>query len=166
MISLPLPRNLAGKLRVDHAGAGMQPLGWWVRNELPRRSLVCVVDGKGVPANLRLTDKPVAKGAKAAKTAPSGGAATWRGEGRACKEQLAFKPRKFADIAALRGVPYEDTTHVEYELLLGYGRRTLVMQLGGTGPTGGPYWWQNVQVDRLWQNAAAQAVRVGGIIYN
>ncbi|MCX5661472.1 MAG: hypothetical protein NTW19_17465 [Planctomycetota bacterium] len=163
MISLPLPRALAPSLRVDHPASATHPVGWWERNKIPRRSLAWVVDNAGVPETLRLTDAP-------AKTASSAPSPRWTAVTRISREKLTFTARSFYNIADLRGVPYEETTYVEYELLLTYGQRTLVIQLGATGPDtgggGGPFWWQNVQVDPIWENSVVQAFRVGGVVYN
>ncbi|MCE9590013.1 MAG: hypothetical protein K8S99_05760 [Planctomycetes bacterium] len=165
LISLPIPRDFPGgpdHAAIDHPAAALQPVGWWTRNELPRRSLAMIVDDQGVPASLRLKSRrPAAHRAEAPQR-------PWTFSTRITKERLEFKPPRFNDIASLRGVPEPDTTVVEFELVLGYKDRPLVVQFGATGPSGvGPYFhWQNVQVDRLWENDACQAIRVGGIIYN
>lgn len=159
LISLPLPRELAGSIAIDHPRAAMEGVAWWVRHEVPRRALAMIVDDVHLPAELKLTAsaKPRAAGESA-----------WSVATRIVREKLDFKPPKFYDIASLRGVPAEDCTTVEFEVALQYGGRELVLQCGATDPTGRErdYFWQNVQVDRLWRNAAAEAVRIGGVIYN
>ncbi len=156
MVSLPLPRQCAGELRPDHELWGMQPVGWWERGRLPRRALTFVVDDAGTPEKLRLT-----RGHN-----PLEPCRAWQVETRITREELGFVAHRFDHLSDLRGVPAADCTTIEFELLLSYGGRTLGLQFGASGPKGGPYWWQNVQVDRLWANAAAQAVRIGGVIYN
>jgi len=158
LFSLPLPQANANDLSLDHAVAGLQPLAWWRKNQTPRRVLACVVDDAGVPETLSLKSGGATAGT---------GSRPWTLETRITKQQLEFTAHPFKNIAQLRGVPEHECTTVEYELLLGYGGKTLALQFGSTGPKeGGPYYWQNVQIDRLWENEAAQAVRVGGIIYN
>ena len=39
MISLPMPRDLAGTVRVDHDPCAERPVAWWERDRLPRRSI-------------------------------------------------------------------------------------------------------------------------------
>lgn len=160
MISLPLPRDAAKNVNLDHAAAATHPVAWWVRHESPRRVMAFVVDDAGVPAQLR-----VRQGESSSSTAPAP-QTKWKIDTRITLERLDFKPHKFADIEALRGVPAVDCTTVESELQLTFGERTVAMQFGATGPKGGPYYWQNVQVDRLWHNAVVEAIRVGGVIYN
>ncbi len=159
MVSLPLPRDVAGGVSIAHPNAAMQPVGWWVRNEVPRRSLAVVVDSKGVPETLRLQ-----QGKAAAPSQPSDG---WSVNTRITREKLDFKPAKYSNVESLRGVPAEDCTTVEFELLLGYGGRTVSLQFGATNPMGeGAFYWQNVHVDRLWKHRSVEAMRVGGVIYN
>jgi len=160
MISLPLPREVAATLRIDHPAAAMHGLAWWERNTLPRRALAFVIDDAGVPKTLTVTTDT----AEEHSPAPS----RWQVRTRLTREKLDYTPHKFADIASLRGVPAEECTTVEYELELAYGERTFVLQPGATEKdgVGGPHYWQNVQIDRLWQNDVVEAVRVGGIIYN
>ncbi|HVF11083.1 MAG TPA: hypothetical protein VNA16_09790, partial [Abditibacteriaceae bacterium] len=161
--SLPLPRDVATTVSIDHAASALQPVAWWKRHEVPRRALALVVDDNGVPETLRLRDEDDEEKFRAGvANAP----ARWTVSTRTTKEKLDFVAHRFADIAALRGVPAEECTTVEFELLLSFGARTVAFQYGATGPQGGPYFWQNVQIDTLWQNKVAQAVRVGGIIYN
>ena len=158
MISLPLPKESGSRLRIDHAHAGAVPVGWWRRHDVPRRVVAYVMDEAGVPETLRLTD-----GTPSA-SAPS---KAWTVQSRVTVERLEFKAVKYNDVASLRGVPAEDCTSVESELLLGFGGQTLRFQAGATGPGGsGAYYWQNVQIDQLWENQVAQGVRVGGVIYN
>jgi hypothetical protein len=157
MVSLPLPQDASEAIRPDHSRCGTQPVAWWVRHQTPRRVMAFVVDDAGVPEQLRLTTE---------KPAASPSAPKWKIEARITEERLDFVPHKFTNIESLRGVPAKDCTTVEYEMRLNYGDRNIALQFGATGPKGGPYYWQNVQVDRLWQNAAVQAVRVGGVIYN
>ena len=160
MISLPLPREAAASLRIDHPASAMHGVAWWERDTLPRRALAFVLDDAGVPETLRVTTSPAAAG----DPAPSG----WEVRTRITREKLDYTPHKFADIPSLRGVPAEECTTVEFELELGYGGRTFVLQPGATEKDGvtGPHYWQNVQIDRLWRNDVVEAVRVGGIIYN
>ena len=158
MISLPLPRDHGTALRIDHPASAMIPVGWWKRHEQPRRAIAYIIDDAGVPDALRLTDAPGEH--------DGDDESAWSIEARVVKEKLEFTPPKFFDIASLRGVPAADCTTVEFELLLTHGSRTIGLQFGATGPKGGPYYWQNVQVDRLWRNRVAEAIRVGGIIYN
>jgi hypothetical protein len=161
MISLPLPRDVATTVSIDHAASALQPIAWWKRHEVPRRALAFVVDNNGVPDTLSLREgEPRANHNAANALAP------WTVSTRITKEKLDFTRHKFADIEALRGVPADECTTVEFELLLGFGGRTVSFQFGATGPKGGQYFWQNVQIDSLWQNEVAQAVRVGGVIYN
>jgi len=157
MVSLPLPKELANALTIDGARAALQPVGWWTRHEVPRRALAFVLGDPAAPATLKL---------KQGEPATQEAVSPWTVEARISLDKPDFVRHDFRDIAALRGVPAEDCTIVEGELLLGYGGRTLVLQCGASGPAGGPYWWQNVHVDRLWQNAVVEAVRVGGIVYN
>ncbi|MCC7191278.1 MAG: hypothetical protein IT444_00730 [Phycisphaeraceae bacterium] len=160
LISLPLPRESAGALAIDHPLAAMEPVAWWERHRTPRRALAMIVDRHRLPDTLRLVSSA------GSHTAPASSA--WTVSTHLVREKLDFKPPKFYDIASLRGVPAEDCTTVEFEVVLQYGQRELRLQCGATDPTGRErnYFWQNVQVDRLWNNAAAQAVRVGGVIYN
>jgi len=157
VISLPLPRELANSLTIDGARSALQPVGWWKRGETPRRALAFMLGDPALPATLRLK-----QGAAEATEAVS----LWTVEARVSREKLDYTKHDFRDIASLRGVPADDCTTVEYELLLGYGGRELALQCGATGPAGGPYWWQNVQVDRLWRNNVVEAVRVGGVVHN
>lgn len=159
MISLPLPRAVAGKLRLDHPAAALQPLAWWEKDTLARRALAVVIQDGGVPATLGVTTRP-------RQAAPP--SAAWTVRTRITKEKLEYTPHKFANIPELRGVPPHECSTIEFELLLSYGGKTLSLQFGATEKdgTGGPHYWQNVQVDPIWQNAAVQAVRIGGVIYN
>jgi len=160
MISLPLPRAIASTLHIDHPAAAMHGVAWWERDTLPRRALAFVLDDAGVPETLKVTTAPGAERAPA----PS----RWGVSTRITKEKLDYTPHKFADIPSLRGVPAEECTTVEFELELAYGGWTFVLQMGATEKDGvtGPHYWQNVQIDRLWQNDVVEAVRVGGVIYN
>ncbi|MHB9106573.1 MAG: hypothetical protein ACYDCO_05895 [Armatimonadota bacterium] len=160
MVSLPLPRETAAALRIDHPASAMHGLAWWERGTLPRRALAFVIDDAGVPETLRVTTAP------GAETAPA--PSRWELSTRITREKLDYARPKFNDIASLRGVPTTDCTTVEFELQLSYGGRTLVLQPGATEQDGvtGPHYWQNVQIDRLWRNEVVEAVRVGGIIYN
>src|SRR5688500_18446355 len=56
MISLPLPRDVASQVTIDHAASALQPIAWWKRHEVPRRSLAFVVDANGVPETLGLRE--------------------------------------------------------------------------------------------------------------
>jgi hypothetical protein len=157
MVSLPLPRDHS-ELSINHSTTCMQPVAWWTRHEKARRAIAYVVDEKGVPPQLRVVDsKSSSKPASESK---------WKLETRITLERLDFVPHKFQNIDALRGVPAKDCTTVESDLHLTFGDRSIALQFGCTGPKGGPYYWQNVQIDRLWHNAAAEAVRVGGVMYN
>lgn len=157
--SLPLPRELAADLAIDHPCAALHPVGWWERDRLPRRAFACVVDPAGVPETLHLKCTGDAE--------PPAGASPWRVAARVTRKQLPFVPHRFDHVDQLRGVPAGDCTFVEYALDLAFGDRLLSLQFGATGPDGtDEYVWQNVMVDRLWSNAAVEAVRVGGVIYN
>ena len=156
MISLPLPRELASDLIIDHPRSGMQPVGWWKRDELPRRVLAFVLDDEGVPDSLSLR-----RGASAAAQNTS-----WSYQSNVTFEKLDYKSRPFEAIDDMRGVPAEECTTVEGEVQLTFGGRTIAIQCGATGTDDVNYRWQNVQVDPLWSNPAAQAIRLGGIIYN
>lgn len=157
MISLPLPRGLAGNLRIDHPGSVARPVGWWKRHELPRRAITYLVDEAGVPEVLRVTDGP------AIFAQPS---SAWQFRTDLTIERESFTHHSFAQIEQLRGVPAEECATAQSELRLCFGQRTLLLQAGATGPKGGPYYWESVQVDPLWENHVAQAIRVGGVIYN
>ncbi len=157
MISLPLPRELSGNICLDADTTGMQPVAWWKRQEQPRRVMAFVVDDKGVPPQLHLVQS---------KKSTTSTTSKWKCETRITLERLDFVPHKFQNIEALRGVPAKDCTTVESDLHLTFRDRRIALQFGATGPKGGPYYWQNVQIDRLWQNDAAEAVRVGGVMYN
>ena len=163
VISLPLPREGANELRVDHGTVGVQPVGWWERDVTPRRVMACVVGQEGVPETLKL--KRGEREAGAASTA-------WKVEYHTTFERLHFERVPAWEYDTLRGFPADKSTLVEGEVRLSYGNRTVSLQFGATGPdegSGGPgavYYWQNVQIDRLWSNEAVQAVRVGGVIYN
>ena len=162
MISLPLPRDLATALSIDHPTVGLQPVGWWERHKTPRRVMAYIVDDAGVPDTLQLARHRVAQADSEA----------WGVRYNTTFERLPFKNTPVWSYDALRGYPAADCTLVEGEVQLTYAGHTIGLQVGATGPAEGSrgadgvYWWQNVQVDRLWANEAAQAVRVGGIIYN
>ncbi len=115
--------------------------------------------GKELPETLKLTDRKPEKGNPLK---------AWTLEARISKEQLEFVPRSFYSVAALRAVPYHETTHVEYEVAVKFGEREIRLQAGATGADGvtGPYVWQNVCVDDLGGNSVCQFFRVGGVIYN
>lgn len=165
MISLPLPRDVADRLRIDHPASAMHPLGWWERGTLARRALAVVLQDGGMPDTLGVTtrrQRPAAGRPAGSKRVP------WTVRTHITKEKLEYTPHVFTNIPDLRGVPPHECSTIEFELLLTYGRKTLALQFGGTEKDGqgGPHYWQNVQVDPLWANEVAQAVRVGGIIYN
>ncbi len=160
LFSLPLPPGKNGRLALAHPCAGVHPLAWWKRNAEPRRVLAVVADprGKRLPKTLKLkTGRP--------KAAPDE-ASSWTLLTPLTTERIPFVPHKFADIDSLRGVPAADCTTLEYALDLTHGGRTLRLQPGATGPGTAECLWQNVLIDRLWRNTAAEAVRVGGVIYN
>jgi hypothetical protein len=160
MISLPLPRDVASCLRIDHPAADLHSVAWWTKDVLPRRALAFVVDDAGVPATLKVSTEPTA-----ARAPPP---VRWQVNTRITREKLDYVAPKFGDIPSLRGVPVGDCTTVEYELELAFGARNFILQMGATGKDGksGPHYWQNVQIDRLWRNDVAEAVRIGGVIYN
>ncbi len=155
LVSLPLPRGWEA-VRVDAAQTGLLPVGWWERGTAPRRSIAYVLAADGMPETLRLTEAPAA-------AEPS---AAWSLRVVPTITRAWFKPAPYRDIDSLRGIPAEDCATMQGQLELTYGGRTLVVQAGGTGPDGGVYYWENVQIDTLWANAVAQGVRVGGVIYN
>ena len=163
IISLPLPRETANDLALDHPSAGLQTVAWWERHGVPRRVMAFVVDGDGVPETLRLK-----RGGRAEASASQ----AWSWRYNTTFERLPFKKVPAWEYNALRGFPAADCTLVEGEVLLTYGGRTVSLQLGATGPDegsagpGGVYLWQNVQIDPLWSNEAAQVLRLGGSIYN
>jgi len=157
MISLPIPRPLARNLCVDHAGSAMQPVGWWERHALARRAIVYLVDDDGVPDVLRLTE---------GVPAHVGRCNAWQLETQLTLERESYTHHSFAAIERLRGVPAHECATAQAALHLTFQDRTLVIQAGATGPKGGPYYWESVQADPLWANSIAQAVRVGGVIYN
>ena len=156
MISLPLPRHLAGKVGVAHPGSALQPVGWWERHQIPRRAIAYVLDPAGVPATLRLTDKPT--------DAPASTA--WQARTTLTLERIARQAVNYTHIAQLRGVPAENCATSQAQVELTFAGRTFILQPGATGPHGGPYFWESVQLDPLWANPVAQAIRVGGVIYN
>ena len=157
MISLPLPRAMAADLRIDHPTSAMRPVAWWRRHELPRRSIAYVLDDNGVPDSLGLTDTPVPE------QSPS---SAWQFRTELTMEREAYKSHSFQDIAGLRGVPAEHCATAQAALHLTFGGRTLIVQAGATGPKGGPYYWESVQIDPLWRTPVAQAIRIGGVMYN
>lgn len=157
MFSLPIPRQLAGKMSIDHPQVDTQPVGWWERDELSRREMTFVIGENGMPDQLSFNNRKPRKRKASDK---------WSYKISTTTERLDFVPHSFPDIPALRGVPAEDCALVEGELELRYGRNKFCLQCGATGPKGGPHWWQNVQIDPLWSNSVAQAIRVGGIVYN
>lgn len=165
MISLPLPRDVASTLCIDHPASALQGLGWWERGRLPRRALAFVVDEQGVPEVLKtITGKCPGR----LRVSKNQAARRWQVSTRISREKLDYVPPRFHDLASLRGMSPADCTTVEFELELDYGGRSLILQGGATEKDGrsGPHYWQNVQVDRLWSTEVVEAVRVGGIIYN
>lgn len=150
VISLPIPRQYTGKL---HVGTAMQPVGWWERYKVPRRVLAYVLDD--LPETLR----PSAPKELPASTA-------WQARTTLTLERLDRQKVSYNNIEQLRGVPAEDCATSQAQIELTFGGRKLIIQPGATGPKGGPYFWESVQLDPLWSNAAAQAFRVGGVIYN
>ena len=157
MVSLPLPRALAPTLSVEHPRSAARPVGWWERHKLARRAIVYLVDEDGVPDALRLSDQapPHAEPSDA-----------WQFQTKLTLERESYTHHRFEDINALRGVPAKECATAQAALHLSFGGRTLVIQACATGPKGGPYCWESVQIDPLWANAVAQAIRVGGVIYN
>ena len=99
MISLPLPRELAGKLRLDHPRSALVPVGWWQRHQLARRAIAYVLDEKGVPETLRLTETP-------APAQPT--SAAWQARTTLTVERRTFVAHPFTDVDGLRGVPAAD----------------------------------------------------------
>jgi len=178
LFSLPLPPGKAGRLVPAHPCAGVQPLAWWKREVEPRRVLMAITAPAGgqLPAMLHLkagteTDDtevvPPNESSGGSGSVPTAmPASPWTLSTPLTTERPSFVPHSFPDIDSLRGVPAADCTTFEYALDLTYGGRTLRLQPGATGPGTAECLWQNVQIDRLWRNAAAEAVRVGGIIYN
>ncbi|MFA5043468.1 MAG: hypothetical protein WC381_07010 [Kiritimatiellia bacterium] len=160
LFSLPLPRGKGGRLAPAHPCAGMAPLAWWKRDVEPRRMLTTLSapEGKRLPKTLKL------KSARPAKVPAE--PSPWTLSTPLTTERIPYVAHNFPDIDGLRGVPAADCSTLEYALDLAYGGRTLRFQPGATGPGQAECLWQNVQIDRLWRNAAAEALRVGGIIYN
>lgn len=159
VVSLPLPPQSGDSLALDHRCAAWQPLGHYERDGSPRRVLACIADPRGVPETLGL--KKVARPSKKTGKHP------WSATTRITREKLEFaKVLNFAQPDHMRGAPAEDCASVESELVLTYGGETICITAGATGREDGKCVWQNVQLERLWSNAAAEAVRVGGIIYN
>jgi|GEM_PF-723961 len=161
VISLPLPRGDA-ELSPDAFAVGAQPVGWWERNRVPRRSIFSIIDDRGLPETVALV-----RGRK-----PGAPSDAWSAGIETTVERLPFKNVEKWDIDAMRGYPAADCTLVEGRLRLTYAGKTVGLQIGATGPDsgsagpGGLYYWQNVQIDRLWANETAQALRAGGPIYN
>src|SRR5687767_15597527 len=54
IVSLPLPRDLANRISIDHPSAASHPVGWWVRDEVPRRGLGFVCNATNIPERLAL----------------------------------------------------------------------------------------------------------------
>ncbi|MBI2193302.1 MAG: hypothetical protein HYU36_15105 [Planctomycetes bacterium] len=156
MVSLPLPREVPG-LRLDHPVSGSVPVGWWKRHEQPRRVIATLVGQSEIPQCLGLTTAP-----DTAESRPG----PWEVRLRPTLVREAYKAHSYTEIEQLRGVPASECATAQAELLLTFGGRTLVMQAGATGPRGGPYFWENVQIDPLWRHRAAEGYRVGGVIYN
>lgn len=162
LFSLPVPR-CRRPLRIMPRGrfrAGAQPLAAWPEG-WPRRLLV-TLSGRSeapLPDRLRLG---VARGAGT----PAEGGRGWALRLRPTTERLSYVPHRFADIDRLRGVPASECTTMEFALELSWGGRTIRLQPGATGPGSAECLWQNVMTERLWANDAAEAHRVGGIIYN
>lgn len=157
IISLPLLPDAPG-LRIDHPGACTIPIGWRKRHETPRRAIAYVVDEEGVPESLRLASSPGPE--------PAEKSSMWDVSMRMTVLRESYVAHGWNDYEMLRGVPAEECATAQGELVLTYGDRTLRIQAGATGPRGGPYYWENVQVDALWENQVARGVRVGGVIYN
>ncbi len=156
MFSLPIPRHAPRSLRIDHTPSGQLPVGWWRRDEVPRRVLTYLLADAGVPPELRLTDRPAAQ-------APGN---TWSVELRHTLERLDV-PKHDLDVDKLRGVPVDECVAVESEVVLTFSGKALRLQVCSSGPDGdGVHCWQDVQIDYLWSNGVGQGLRVGGIIYN
>ncbi|MBI4025948.1 MAG: hypothetical protein HY360_13260 [Verrucomicrobia bacterium] len=158
IVSLSLPRESAHALRIVDVQNAFQPVGWWEKEKTPRRVLAFCMSENNLPETLHLE-----AGTPSLAGLP---VSPWKLTARISREKLDYVAHKFANIEALRGVPANECTTVEYEILLEFGGRTMVLQAGSTGPKGGPYFWQNVQIDRLWRNAVVEAVRLGGVMYN
>lgn len=158
MISLPLPRDASPGLSIDHPDTALHPVAWWERDRIPRRSLAFVIDEQAVPDSLTLAESSV--------NGSSSAVSPWTVTAAISREQLDYTRHAFTDIASLRGVPAAECTRVEFTVALSYGGHTLTLQCGASGPDGGPCWWENVQVDRLWRNGVVEAMRIGGVIHN
>ena len=100
MISLPVPRDLAGRVRIDHPESAMHPVGWWRRHDLPRRLLAWVMDDAGVPEQLRLI---------AAPPAPSEPSGQWQFRLQPTITREAYTRHDFSKISQLRGVPADES---------------------------------------------------------
>ncbi len=160
LVSLPIPKGQSG-LRPDFGQVAGQSVAWWKRHEEARRQLFFMVaeSGKPLPETVKLTQNSA--GTKEVLKA-------WSLEARITKEQLEFVPRSFYSVAALRAVPYHETTHVEYEVVVKFKGQEIKLQAAATGTDGktGPYVWQNVCVDDMGGNSVCQFFRLGGVIYN
>ncbi len=158
MISLPLPKLPANGLRIDHAPSDSITVGWWRRGQRPRRVIAYLLADDGLPAIVKLTQA-------AAPSAPA--AAAWTVESRTTLEHVDAPKHNVDNTPALRSIPADQCLTVESEITLTYAGRTLRLQACATGHRGeGVYNWHDVQIDPLWENQVAQAVRIGGIIYN
>ena len=168
LFSLPLPPEYARTLTVNHPRSAGQPLAWRERDGAPRRVLVALTDKSGVPDELGVTVQPAADSRKRSP---------WKVATRITREKLDYIEAAYTNIDEMRGVPPENCVIAEGTLDLAYGGKQISITVGATGPCrgvasgedgpdGGRHVWQNVQLDRLWANPAAEAIRVGGIVYN
>jgi hypothetical protein len=157
VVSVPLPADIAD-LAIDHPGAGAHVLACREADDSARRVLVCIADKGGVPDELGVNR---ASGQPMKRTR-----APWNISTPITREKLDFASQIWRKPDHIRGTPVQDCAAVESALELKYGRETIRITAGATGPAGAASPWQNVQLERLWSNDAAEAVRVGGIIYN
>jgi transglutaminase-like putative cysteine protease len=123
---------------------------------VPRRAIAYILDDAGVPETLGLADS--------LPTAPASTA--WQARTTLTLERLDRQRVNYSRIEELRGVPAEHCATSQAQIELTFAGRTFILQPGATGPKGGPYFWESVQLDPLWADSVAQAFRCGGVIYN
>ncbi len=161
LFSLPVPKqkrlfSLKPNVRVR---MGAQPIATRLGGQ-PRRVLVALSAdaGTSLPEQLRFGKGRLEEG----RMAETG----WLLRLKPTLERIPYVAHRFADIESLRRVPAAECTTMEYALELQWGGRILRLQPGATGPGSAECLWQNVMLERLWSNEAADGYRLGGIIYN